>query len=67
VSTLEPDAPGSRQRPEQTAERRLAGWQRALRWVLWLTFLGVAVWQSQHVRFSGLEWVALISAVGFSI
>jgi hypothetical protein len=35
--------------------------------VLWLTFLGVAVWQSQHVRFSGLEWVALISAVGFSI
>lgn len=27
----------------------------------------MAVWQSQNVRFSGLEWVALIAAVGFSI
>ena len=50
-----------------SAERRLAGWQRAVRWVLWLTFLGLAVWKSQTVAFSALEWVALIAAVAFSI
>ena len=67
VSTLEPGVPGSRQQPEQTAERRLTGWQRALRWAAWLTFLGLAVWKSQRVTFSGIEWLALAAAVGISI
>jgi len=67
VSHLEPGVPGSRQQPEQTAERRLTGWQRTLRWAAWLAFLGLAVWNSQRVAFSGLEWVALVAAVGISI
>ena len=67
VSSLDPGASRSRQRPEETNERRLTGWQRALRWALWLTFLGVAVWKSQTVRFSGLEWIALLAAIAFSI
>ena len=67
VSSLDPGASRSRQQPEETNERRLTGWQRALRWVLWLTFLGVAVWKSQTVRFSGLEWIALLAAIAFSI
>ncbi|MGE0219651.1 hypothetical protein [Mycolicibacterium sp.] len=54
-------------RPGDTAERRLAGWQRALRWAAWLTFLGLAVWRSDRVSFSGLEWLALAAAVGISI
>jgi hypothetical protein len=67
VSSLEPGSSRARQQPEQTNERRLTGWQRAVRWVLWLTFLGVAVWKSQSVYFSGLEWLALAAAIGFSI
>jgi hypothetical protein len=59
VSTLEPGVPGSRQQPGQTAERRLTGWQRTHRWAAWLTFLGLAVWKSQRVTFSGIEWLAL--------
>jgi hypothetical protein len=56
-----------RQQPEQTNERRITGWQRALRWVAWLTFLALAVWNSQSVYFSPLEWLALIVAIGISI
>jgi hypothetical protein len=67
VSTLEPDSSRSRQRPDETSERRLAGWQRATRWVLWLAFLGAAVRNSQSVRFSGLEWLLLVAASAFSI
>jgi hypothetical protein len=55
------------QHPEETGERRVAGWQRALRWAAWLTFLALAVWNSQSVYFSSLEWLALAAAVGVSI
>jgi hypothetical protein len=54
---------------EDTGEpgRRLAGWQRALRWVAWLTFLGLAIKNSQSVYFSPLEWLALAAEIGVSI
>ena len=61
------DGREARQRPEDTVERRLTWWQRALRWVAWLTFLGLAVYNSQSVYFSGREWLALIAAIGISI
>jgi hypothetical protein len=67
VSTPEPGTSWSRQAPETTGERRLTGWQRAVRWVLWLTFLGVAIWKSQKVGFGALEFAALAAAVAFSI
>jgi hypothetical protein len=67
VTIPDPAASRSRQRPGGASERRLAGWQRAVRWVLWLTFLFLAVWNSQSVQFSGSEWIALIAAVAFSI
>lgn len=67
MNTPEPGTSRSRRAPEKTGERRLAGWQRAVRWVLWLTFLGLAIWQSQSVTFSGPEWVVLIAAIAFSI
>lgn len=57
----------ARQRPEDTVERRITWWQRALRWVAWLSFLGLAVYNSQSVYFSTLEWLALIAATGISI
>jgi hypothetical protein len=57
----------ARQRPEDTVERRITWWQRALRWVAWLTFLGLAVYNTQSVYFSPLEWLALIAAIGISI
>jgi hypothetical protein len=53
--------------PEDTVERRITWWQRALRWAAWLTFLGLAVYNSQSVYFSPLEWLALIAAIGISI
>lgn len=40
------DGHQARQQPEDTAERRITWWQRALRWVAWLTFLGLAIWKS---------------------
>ena len=61
------DGREARQKPEDTVERRLTWWQRALRWVAWLTFLGLAVYNSQSVYFSGREWIALIAAIGISI
>ena len=57
----------ARQRPEETAERLLTWWQRALRWVAWLTFLGLAIWNSQSVYFGPLEWMALIAAIAISV
>ncbi len=57
----------SRQRPEETAERLLTWWQRALRWIAWLTFLGLAIVNSQSVSFGASEWVALIAAIAVSI
>jgi len=53
--------------PQDTSERRVAGWQRALRWVAWLTFLGLAIKNSQSVYFSPLEWLALAAAIGISV
>jgi hypothetical protein len=38
-----------------------------LRWIAWLTFLGLAVWNSQSVYFGGAEWMALIAAIAISI
>ena len=55
------------QQPPKTAERRVAGWQRAPRWVAWLGFLGLAIWKSQSVAISGLEFLALAVAIGVTI
>jgi hypothetical protein len=57
----------ARQKPEDTVERRITWWQRAVRWIAWLTFLGLAIYNSQSVYFSPLEWLALIAAIGISI
>jgi len=56
-----------RRQPEDTVERRITWWQRALRWIAWLTFLGLVVFNSQSVYFSPLEWLALIAAIAISI
>jgi hypothetical protein len=61
------DGREARQQPEDTVERRITWWQRALRRIAWLTFLGLAVYNSQSVYFSGKEWLALIAAIGISI
>lgn len=61
------DGREARQRPEKTAKRLLTWWQRALRWIAWLTFLGLAVWNSQSVYFGAAEWTALIAAIAISI
>jgi hypothetical protein len=53
--------------PEETAERRLTGWQRGLRWIAWLAFLGLAIANSQKTAFSGFEWLALAAAIGIGI
>lgn len=45
----------------------VAGWQGALRWVAWLAFLGLAIWNSQRVSFSGLEFVRPRRGIGISI
>jgi hypothetical protein len=66
-SSLQDDGRPHSQQPPETAERRPAGWQRALRWVAWLAFLGLAIWNSQRVSFSGVEFVALAAAIGISI
>jgi hypothetical protein len=61
------DGREARQQPEDTVERRITWWQRALRWIAWLTFLGLAVYNSQSVYFSPREWLALIAAIAISI
>jgi hypothetical protein len=61
------DGTQARRRPEETAERRLTWWQRALRWIAWLTFLGAAVLNTDSVYFSPLEWLTLIAAIGISV
>ena len=38
-SGLQDDGRLPRQQPPQNAERRVAGWQRVLRWAAWLTLL----------------------------
>ncbi|MFG1932772.1 hypothetical protein ACGFK1_19330 [Mycobacterium sp. NPDC048908] len=58
---------GASQRPDDTSERRITWWQRALRWIAWLTFLGLAVYNSQTASFSPLEWLALLAAIGISV
>lgn len=50
-----------------TGERRLAGWQRALRWIAWLTFLGVAIKNSDRSSFGALEFLTLAIAIGVSV
>lgn len=57
----------ARQRPEETAERLLTWWQRALRWIAWLTFLGLAISNSQSVSFGPLEFLALFVAIAISV
>lgn len=58
----------SRQRISQrTAERRPAGWQRALRWAAWLSFLGLAIANSQQASFGAVEFLALAVAIGVSV
>ncbi|WP_123027258.1 hypothetical protein [Mycolicibacterium stellerae] len=66
-SGLQDDPLPRGQQPPETVERRVAGWQRALRWVAWLGFLGLAIWNSQSVSFSGLEFLALAVAISVSI
>ncbi|MBE1548428.1 hypothetical protein GGC64_002452 [Mycobacterium sp. OAS707] len=61
------DGRQARQKPEDTVERRITWWQRALRWIAWLTFLGLAVSNSGSVSFSAREWLALIAAIGITI
>jgi hypothetical protein len=36
----EPDDMVEPEKDDATPERRVAGWQRALRWIAWLTFIG---------------------------
>ena len=67
ATTPTSDGRQARQTPEDTVERRITWWQRALRWIAWLTFLGLAVYNSQSMYFSPLEWLALAAAIGISI
>lgn len=53
--------------PEETGEHRPSRLQRALRWISWLIFLGLAIANSQKVMFTAVEFVALAIAIGVSI
>jgi hypothetical protein len=66
-SDLHDDGRPRSQQPPDTGERRPAGWQRALRWLSWLTFLGLAIANSQKTSFGGVEFLALAVAIGISI
>jgi len=55
------------QLPKATNERRPAWFQRALRWLTWLSFLGAAILNSQQTSFGGLEFLLLALAIGVSI
>lgn len=52
---------------ESTPVRRVAGWQRALRWAAWLTLLGLAIANSDRESFGPLELLALAAAIGISV
>lgn len=60
------DIPGPGE-DDSTAERRIAGWQRALRWVAWLTFVGVVIAHSDRQSFGAVEFLALGVAIAISI
>lgn len=47
--------------------RRIAGWQRALRWGAWLAFLGLAIAHSDRESFGAVELLALTAAIAVSI
>ncbi len=60
----------ARRRPgrlDDTDKRRPSGLQRALRWIAWLVFLGIAIWKSDTVSFGGLELLALAVAVAITV
>lgn len=57
----------ARHKDDRSGEQRIAGWQRALRWVAWLTFLGLAAYHSDRVAFGGLEFLTLAIAIGVSV
>ncbi|MDT5016477.1 MAG: hypothetical protein QOD39_2637, partial [Mycobacterium sp.] len=61
------DGREARQRPEDTAERLLTWWQRALRWIAWLSFVALAMRNSQSVYYGPLEWLALIAAIAVTV
>jgi hypothetical protein len=52
---------------ESTPARRIGSWQRALRWVAWLTFIGLAIANSGSESFGLLDGLALAVAIGVSI
>jgi hypothetical protein len=52
---------------ESTPARLVAGWQRTLRWLAWLTFVGVVIANSERSSFGPLEFLALAVAIGVSI
>lgn len=52
---------------ESPPGRRLAGWQRALRWAAWLTFVGLVIAHSDRDSFGALEFLALAVAIGVSV
>lgn len=51
----------------ETQKRRPSGLQRALRWITWLAFLGIAIWKSDSTSFGGLEFLALAVAVAITV
>jgi hypothetical protein len=67
----EPDEAGGdaleRDEDKPAPARRVAGWQRALRWVAWLSFAGVAIAGSQRPSFGGVELLALAVAIAISV
>jgi hypothetical protein len=52
---------------ESTRARRIGSWQRALRWVAWLTFIGLVIANSDRESFDPIDLLALAVAIGVSI
>jgi hypothetical protein len=52
---------------ESAPARRVAGWQRALRWLAWLAFVGLAIANSDRDSFGPVELLALAAAIGVSV
>jgi hypothetical protein len=71
MATPEPVEPDDHLREaedvESTPERQVGSWQRALRWVAWLTFIGLAIANSGSESFGLLDGLALVVAIGVSI